>query len=59
MLGTGLTQCILAAILASHGKSVLHIDRNGYYGDECASLSLDQLFEKFRRLVLLFSLCFD
>ncbi|KAH7826345.1 putative Rab GDP dissociation inhibitor beta [Monocercomonoides exilis] len=48
ILGTGLTECILAAILSCHGKKVLHIDRNEYYGGDCGSLSLDQTFAKFR-----------
>jgi len=30
------------------GKKVLHMDRNPYYGGESASLSLDQLYKKFR-----------
>jgi len=30
------------------GKKVLHIDRNGYYGGECASLNITTLWEKFR-----------
>ena len=28
-------------------KKVLHMDRNKYYGAECASLKMDQLYEKF------------
>ncbi len=27
---------------------MLHVDRNGYYGGECASLNLTHLWEKFR-----------
>jgi Rab GDP dissociation inhibitor len=30
------------------GKRVLHVDRNNYYGADTASLSLQNLFEKFR-----------
>ena len=30
------------------GKKVLHLDRNDYYGGECASLSLSQLYKRFR-----------
>ena len=30
------------------GKKVLHLDRNGYYGAETASLSLTNLYEKYR-----------
>ena len=28
-------------------KQVLHLDRNGYYGGECASLNLTNLYKKF------------
>ncbi|KYR02420.1 Rab GDP dissociation inhibitor alpha [Tieghemostelium lacteum] len=48
VLGTGLKECIISGLLSVEGKKVLHMDRNGYYGGESASLSLDQLFEKFR-----------
>eukprot|EP00915_Cephaloidophora_sp_WS-2016_P007823 GHVH01010823.1.p1 GENE.GHVH01010823.1~~GHVH01010823.1.p1 ORF type:complete len:487 (-),score=62.04 GHVH01010823.1:35-1417(-) len=48
VLGTGLKECILSGILSSEGKKVLHVDRNGYYGGESASLNLTNLFEKFR-----------
>jgi len=27
---------------------VLHVDRNNYYGGDCASLNLDQLYQKFK-----------
>lgn len=30
------------------GKKVLHLDRNDFYGGECASLSLSKLFARFR-----------
>lgn len=43
ILGTGLTECILSGILAMEGKKVLHLDRNPYYGGECASLTLSQV----------------
>lgn len=46
--GTGLKECILSGLLSVHGKKVLHIDRNGYYGGECASLNITTLWEKFR-----------
>ena len=39
---------MLSALLSVEGKKVLHIDRNDYYGAECASLSLSQLYNKFR-----------
>ncbi|KAJ2356971.1 Rab GDP dissociation inhibitor alpha [Coemansia erecta] len=48
ILGTGLTECMLSGILAVEGKKVLHIDRNDFYGGECASVNLAQLYERFR-----------
>jgi Rab GDP dissociation inhibitor len=30
------------------GKKVLHLDRNGYYGGNTASLNLTNLWNKFR-----------
>ncbi|KAJ1902653.1 Rab GDP dissociation inhibitor alpha [Coemansia sp. S100] len=48
ILGTGLTECMLSGILAVEGKKVLHIDRNDFYGGECASLNLTQLYQRFR-----------
>jgi Rab GDP dissociation inhibitor len=46
--GTGLKECILSGLLSTHGKKVLHLDRNGYYGGDCASLNITTLWEKFR-----------
>jgi Rab GDP dissociation inhibitor len=46
--GTGLKECILSGLLSVNGKKVLHLDRNGYYGGECASLNITNLWEKFR-----------
>ena len=46
--GTGFTESILSGLLSLEGKKVLHIDRNGYYGDEAASLNLTALYKKFR-----------
>uniref|UniRef100_A0A0G4HAB3 Rab GDP dissociation inhibitor n=1 Tax=Chromera velia CCMP2878 TaxID=1169474 RepID=A0A0G4HAB3_9ALVE len=46
--GTGLKECILSGLLSVHGKKVLHVDRNNYYGGECASLNLTNLWDKFR-----------
>ena len=48
ILGTGVSECVLSALLSVEGKKVLHIDRNDYYGAECASLNLTQLYNKFR-----------
>lgn len=41
-------ECIISGLLAQKGKKVLHIDRNSYYGADCASLNLSNLWEKFR-----------
>ncbi|CAI2368842.1 unnamed protein product [Moneuplotes crassus] len=46
--GTGLKECIISGLLAQKGKKVLHLDRNSYYGADCASLNLTNLWEKFR-----------
>lgn len=48
VLGTGLKECVLSGLLAVKGKKVLHLDRNGYYGGETASLNLTNLWKKFR-----------
>lgn len=48
VLGTGLKECILSGLLSVNGKSVLHMDRNNYYGGESASLNLEQLYQKFK-----------
>jgi Rab GDP dissociation inhibitor len=48
VLGTGLKECILSGLMSVDKKKVLHIDRNGYYGGESASLNLEQLFQRFR-----------
>lgn len=47
ILGTGLKECILSGLLSTNGKKVLHMDRNGYYGAESASLNLEDLYKKF------------
>lgn len=46
--GTGLKECILSGLLSTSGKKVLHLDRNNYYGGECASLNITNLWEKFK-----------
>ncbi|CDJ31041.1 GDP dissociation inhibitor 2, related [Eimeria mitis] len=46
--GTGLKECILSGLLSSAGKKVLHLDRNNYYGGDGASLSLTNLYNKFK-----------
>lgn len=48
VLGTGLKECILSGLLSVKGKKVLHLDRNGYYGGETASLNITNLWQKFR-----------
>jgi len=48
IMGTGLTECIISGLLSVNGKRVLHVDRNNYYGADTASLSLINLFEKFK-----------
>lgn len=48
VMGTGLKECILSGLLSVDGKKVLHLDRNNYYGADCASLNLDQLYAKLR-----------
>jgi Rab GDP dissociation inhibitor len=48
IMGTGLTECIVSGLLSVHGKKVLHVDRNNYYGADTASLSLSNLYQKFR-----------
>lgn len=46
--GTGLTECVLAGLLATEAKRrVLMIDRNPFYGASSASLDLNKLFQKF------------
>ncbi|CCE64509.1 hypothetical protein TPHA_0H03060 [Tetrapisispora phaffii CBS 4417] len=41
--GTGMVESVLAAALAWQGSSVLHIDKNDYYGDTSATLTIDQI----------------
>ncbi|PWN49248.1 rab GTPase activator [Violaceomyces palustris] len=48
ILGTGVTECVLSALLSIQGKKILHMDANSWYGGECASLNLTQLYNKFR-----------
>lgn len=48
VLGTGLKECILSGLLSVKGKKILQIDRNEYYGADCASLHLDQLHQTFK-----------
>ena len=48
-MGTGLTECIISGLLSVKGMRVLHVDRNNYYGADTASLSLTNLYQKFRQ----------
>ncbi len=45
LLGTGLTQSILASALSRAGKSILHCDGNDFYGEREAVFSLGSLME--------------
>ncbi|XP_013779155.1 rab proteins geranylgeranyltransferase component A 2-like [Limulus polyphemus] len=45
ILGTGMPESILAAAAARIGKTVLHLDRNHYYGGSWANFNFDQLTE--------------
>ncbi|CAM9938962.1 unnamed protein product, partial [Choristocarpus tenellus] len=48
VMGTGLKEAIMSGLLSTLGMKVLHVDRNNYYGGECASLNLTNLYAKFR-----------
>lgn len=43
VLGTGLTESIVAAAASRSGKTVLHLDPNDYYGSEWTSLTYRQV----------------
>lgn len=45
IVGTGLTNSILAAACSRIGRSVLHIDKNNYYGDSWASFTFQQFVD--------------
>jgi Rab GDP dissociation inhibitor len=44
--GTGFKECLLSGLLSVAGKKVLHVDRNNFYGGECASLNITQFMEQ-------------
>lgn len=48
VLGTGLKECILSGLLSVQKKKVLHLDKNGWYGAETASLNITNLWSMFR-----------
>lgn len=43
VLGTGLSESILAAALSWQGVEVLHVDNGTYYGDLSSTLTIDQM----------------
>eukprot|EP00757_Euglenozoa_sp_SAG-D1_P022627 gene22627-1352_t len=45
MNGTGFVECLLAGALARSGQKVLHMDRSSWYGEDFASVTLDQLLD--------------
>ena len=45
LVGTGLTESLVAAAVARAGKSVLHLDRNPFYGSRNATLNLQDLID--------------
>jgi len=47
VMGTGLKECVISGLLSVQGQKILHVDRNNYYGADCASLNLTNLFKKF------------
>ena len=47
IMGTGLKECVISGLLSVQGMRVLQMDRNNYYGADCASLNLTNLYEKF------------
>jgi len=47
IMGTGLKECVISGLLSVKGMRVLQMDRNNYYGADCASLNLTNLYEKF------------
>lgn len=49
VLGTGITECILSGLLSIEGKKVLHVDKEAHYGGESSSVTLSQLYSKFKQ----------
>ena len=49
VLGTGLTECILSGLLSIEGKKVLHVDKQDHYGGESSSVTLSELYAKFKQ----------
>lgn len=46
LLGTGMVESIIACAAAKVGKTVLHLDKNNFYGRECAGGSLEQFLSR-------------
>ncbi|KAL5037684.1 hypothetical protein BDV3_007220 [Batrachochytrium dendrobatidis] len=46
IVGTGLSECILAGALAKAGQKVLHLDTAEYYGAEYAAFNFTEFIEK-------------
>lgn len=45
IIGTGLTESIISAACSRIGKTVLHLDRNSFYGESWSSFNFEQLVE--------------
>jgi len=45
VIGTGLVESIVAAALAKGGKTVLHLDKNPFYGGEWATFNLEGIMD--------------
>lgn len=43
IVGTGLSESIIAAAASAVGKTILHLDPNSFYGSHFASLSLEEI----------------
>lgn len=39
IMGTGLKEAVISGLLSAKGMKVLHVDRNGYYGEHTASVA--------------------
>lgn len=49
LLGTGLVQSILSCVASKHGKKVLHMDKNDFYGEVYGSHNLSAHLSHYRR----------
>lgn len=50
ILGTGLVQSILSCVASKHGKKVLHLDKNEFYGEIYGSHSLSSHISYYREI---------